>query len=103
MMASIAELKIPAICAWLSCNAYSVCFRTVISIPMPSRQGLFFLENRPCLLGMGIDITVRKQTEYALHDSQAQIAGIFNSAMDAIITIDEDQKIIIFNPAAERM
>ena len=49
------------------------------------------------------DITGRKQAERALHDSQAQMQGIIASAMDAIITIDEDQRIVIFNPAAEQM
>ena len=44
----------------------------------------------------------RKRAEDALRDSQAQVTGIFNSAMDAIITVDEEQKIIIFNPSAEK-
>ncbi|PKN92395.1 MAG: hypothetical protein CVU44_14760 [Chloroflexi bacterium HGW-Chloroflexi-6] len=43
------------------------------------------------------------ETLNALHDSQAQVANVFKSAMDAIITVDEDQKVIIFNPSAEQM
>ncbi|HEX9331127.1 MAG TPA: PAS domain S-box protein [Anaerolineales bacterium] len=50
-----------------------------------------------------IDITERKQAEQALLESQAQMSGIFNSAMDAIISIDAHQRILIFNPAAEAM
>src|SRR6266496_2937187 len=50
-----------------------------------------------------IDITDRKRTEEALMESQTQMAGIFNSAMDAIISTDADQRILIFNPAAEAM
>ncbi|MBI5943907.1 MAG: PAS domain S-box protein [Chloroflexi bacterium] len=49
------------------------------------------------------DITERKQAEQALQDSQSQLQAIFNSAMDAIVSIDEDQRIVIFNPAAEQM
>ncbi|HEY9151254.1 MAG TPA: PAS domain S-box protein [Anaerolineales bacterium] len=49
------------------------------------------------------DITERKQVETALRDSQLQFEGIFNSTMDAIITVDEEQKILFFNPAAEQM
>ncbi len=55
------------------------------------------------LTGMVLDITERKQAENALRDSQAQVTGIFNSAMDAILTVDEEQKISIFNPSAEQM
>ncbi|MBI5349675.1 MAG: PAS domain S-box protein, partial [Chloroflexi bacterium] len=49
------------------------------------------------------DLTERKRAEQALRESQAQLEGIFNSTMDAIVTIDNDQRIIIFNPAAEKL
>jgi PAS domain S-box-containing protein len=49
------------------------------------------------------DITERRRAENALRNSQAQMSGIFNSAMDAIVSIDAEQRIVIFNPAAEKM
>lgn len=49
------------------------------------------------------DITERKAAEHALLDSRRRMEGIVESAMDALIAIDDQRRIILFNPAAERM
>jgi len=49
------------------------------------------------------DITERKRTVEALGISQERVAAIVGSAMDGIITLDEDQRILLFNAAAEKI
>ena len=45
----------------------------------------------------------RKLAEQALAESQAVLAATIDSAMDAIITVDADQRVQYFNAAAERI
>jgi len=47
------------------------------------------------------DITERVRAEKQLAHSEARLRGILDSAMDAIITIDESQHVVLFNIAAE--
>lgn len=49
------------------------------------------------------DITERRAAEVALVESRRRMEAIVESAMDAMITIDGQHRILVFNPAAERM
>jgi PAS domain S-box-containing protein len=49
------------------------------------------------------EIAERTKTEKALHESQDRLTGILGSATDAIITVDRQQCIVLFNAAAEKM
>jgi two-component system cell cycle sensor histidine kinase/response regulator CckA len=53
--------------------------------------------------GTMVDISAHKRAENALRESQERLHGIIASAMDAIITVDEKQQIIVFNQAAEEI
>jgi PAS domain S-box-containing protein len=55
------------------------------------------------LMGVSVDVTEHKQMEQVLQESNARLTGIVASAMDAIIAIDEDQHIVVFNAAAEKV
>ena len=54
-------------------------------------------------LSSGEDITEWKQAQQALTDSEEMFRAISTSAVDAIILVDEDGKIVYWNPAAERI
>jgi PAS domain S-box-containing protein len=49
------------------------------------------------------DMSERRRIEQAIKEDEARLAGVIGSAMDAIITTDEQQQITLFNPAAENM
>lgn len=49
------------------------------------------------------DVTERQLAEQEHRRLTQRLAGLLESAMDAIITIDEDQRIVLYNRAAEKI
>jgi len=49
------------------------------------------------------DISERRRTEQALDEAQARLGAIVDSAMDAVVTVDESQRVVLFNRAAEQV
>lgn len=74
---------------------------TLIDVEVSSNRIQF--GGRPARLALAQDVTARKRAEAALRDSEARKGAIVESAIDGIITIDQEGKIIEFNPAAERL
>jgi PAS domain S-box-containing protein len=54
-------------------------------------------------VGTHTDITERKQAEAAVRERETRIAAILDTAVDGIITINEQGCIETFNPAAEKI
>jgi PAS domain S-box-containing protein len=58
---------------------------------------------QPMVMATIHDIGARKQAEYALQDSEQRMRAIFETAVDAIITIDDRGIMERLNPAAQSM
>ena len=55
------------------------------------------------LVAIAKDITERKHLEDALRSSEEMFRAISTSAMDSIILVDESDKVVYWNPAAEKI
>lgn len=55
------------------------------------------------MVGIGTDITERLRSEQALLDSQRQLADIIDFLPDALLAIDQDKRVIIWNKAIATM
>lgn len=54
-------------------------------------------------VGMNFDITKRKRVEAALHEREARLQAILNSATDSILLVDKQGIVLSTNPATQRI
>ena len=98
-----------AIATAISCGFWSgeTVFLSASGLEIPVSQVLISHsapgDKLPYISTIARDISDRFQAEQALQLSQARFAGILEIAEDAIISVDADQKIILFNQGAERI
>ncbi len=60
-------------------------------------------KGRKSALIVAKDITESKQAHSALRESPVELKDVIDSAMDAIILVDDRQRIVLFNHAAEKI
>lgn len=59
---------------------------------------------RPVALhGLTIEVTKSKEAERTALESRAQLAAVIDSAMDAIVSVEAQGRVVVFNDAAETM
>ncbi len=59
-------------------------------------------EGRAAHLAIAIDITEKKKAEDAIRESEERMRSVLESALDCVITMDHQGRIVEFNPAAEK-
>ncbi|MBC8031560.1 MAG: PAS domain S-box protein [Pyrinomonadaceae bacterium] len=79
----------------IAADGHTVWLRDIVVVDKTNRE-------HPLLRGVMVDITERKRVEEALTESERRKDAILKSALDCVITIDHEGKIVDFNPAAER-
>lgn len=90
-------------------GSYAAEFRVIRNdqaVRWVTAKGKFYYKNdgkAEQMVGMAFDITDRKLAEQQVRESEDRLAGIIGTAMDAMIAIDAEQRIVLFNPAAEKM
>ncbi len=95
--------------AQLNAKPYNAEFRTVHddgTTVWVAASGKFYYRKDGTperMLGVTVDIHQRKLAEEARNESEQRLRAIVDSAMDGIIVINEQQRIVLFNPTAERM
>jgi PAS domain S-box-containing protein len=95
VLALIAATAVMAIAAWLL-----GWYRTEMLVAAAAAGGAVVTVTMLLLYGQ---VRQQRAAHVALQDVEARVSGIVESAMDPIVTVDEQQRILVFNAAAERV
>jgi PAS domain S-box-containing protein len=69
---------------------------------VPILLGVTILDSPAECVAFVVDLTERKRAEAALRESEARKTAVMEAALDAILLLDHEGKIIDFNPAAQK-
>ncbi len=58
---------------------------------------------RKARLVLAEDVTMRLKAEQALYESESKLRAITDTALDAIVLIDEEERVVYWNPSAGKM
>lgn len=72
-------------------------------IPYYFNDSKIFYENKPYLIGVGIDISDRKKSEEKLYNSENKLRAFFRSTPDAIVLLGRNFEILAFNHTANEL
>ncbi len=73
------------------------------TLPAEISASVIDMAGRRCIIALVRDITERKRMEIALRESEERLSRILVSALDAIVTLDDQHHITLFNEAAEKV
>ncbi len=74
---------------------------TLVDVEIASQ--LIETNGRQAALIVAHDVTERNRVEAMSHERQAQLIATIETAMDAVIILDDHQRIVLFNSAAEKI
>jgi PAS domain S-box-containing protein len=110
--AATAEKYLPGLADYLMTGVGSLIGRPIEILARRSNDEEFPIElaltqipasEPPAFTAFIRDITDRKAADEALRRSESRKAAVLETALDAIVSIDSDNKVIEWNPAAERI
>jgi PAS domain S-box-containing protein len=72
-------------------------------IPVDINTSAIEMGGRPCILAVMRDITERKQQEQALRERTGLLRSVLDNMGDAVLVAAPDGRVLVCNPAAERL
>ncbi|RMD99313.1 MAG: PAS domain S-box protein [Calditrichaeota bacterium] len=84
-------------------NELSCITKSGSALPSEMSASVIEINGKNYMIALVRDISARKRAEQALRESEQRLSSILKSAMDAIITIDEEMNVVLMNEAAEKM